>query len=243
MPTNICLIIPCYNEAARLDFNRLKALPAGVTCLLVNDGSPDGTGDLIRRHESDTLRLLDLPRNVGKGEAIRQGFLYARDQQWLDSAEWVGYWDADLATPLSELEHFFAYAALSDTPADGILGSRVSKLGSTIVRSYPRHVLGRLFTTAASALLQLRCYDSQCGAKLFRTAVAHDAFGEPFVSRWIFDVEIIARLRGRRLIECPLRQWADVRGSKLSVVKVAVRTVVDLVRIRLRYGRVPSAPL
>lgn len=243
MPTNVWLIIPCYNEAARLDFAKLTALPAGVICLLVNDGSRDGTADLIRRHASDGLRLLDLPRNVGKGEAIRQGFLHLRERQWLDGAEWVGYWDADLATPLTELAHFFAYAALSETTADGILGSRVRKLGSTIVRSYARHVLGRVFTTLAAALLQLQCYDSQCGAKLFRTRVAEDAFGEPFVSRWIFDVEILARLRGRRLIECPLRQWVDVRGSKLSVLKIAWPTLMDLVRIRLRYGRASSARL
>ena len=243
MPTTVCLIIPCYNEASRLDFSQLKALPDGVSCLLVNDGSEDGTGDLIRRHESIGLRLLDLPRNVGKGEAIRQGFLHAREQGWLNGTEWIGYWDADFATPLSELEYFFTYAALSGTAAEGILGSRVRKLGSTIVRSYSRHVLGRLFTTLATALLHIKCYDSQCGAKLFRTDIAEDAFREPFVSRWIFDVEILARLRGRRLIEYPLRRWVDIRGSKLSVIKVAWPTLVDLVRIRLRYGRAPSARL
>jgi dolichyl-phosphate beta-glucosyltransferase len=240
MPTNVCLIIPCYNEAERLDIAQLIALPAHITCVLVNDGSRDETGSLLRRHQSTTLRVVDLPQNVGKGEAIRQGFLQARDRGWLDGAEWVGYWDADMATPLRELEHFFTYAAVSGEAPDGILGSRVYKLGSTIVRSYRRHVLGRLFTTAASALLQLQCYDSQCGAKLFRIQVAGDAFDEPFVSRWIFDVEILARLRGRRLIEYPLREWADVRGSKLSIIKVAGPTLMDLIRIRRRYGRVPS---
>ena len=236
MPTNVFLIFPCYNESARLDFTQLKALPPSVTCVLVDDGSTDGTAEVIERHRSERLHLLRLPSNVGKGEAIRQGFLQARDRGWLTGADWVGYWDADLATPLSEIDDFLRYAALSDAPLDGILGSRIYKLGSTIVRSYVRHILGRLFTTAASTLLQLHCYDSQCGAKLFRPAVAAEAFGEPFVSRWIFDVEILARLRGRQLIEYPLRTWVDVRGSKLGVVKVAVPTLVDLIRIRRRYG-------
>lgn len=235
MPTSICLIVPCFNEAARLDFSRFAELPAGVTCLLVDDGSRDGTGELIRRHLSERLRLLELPLNVGKGEAIRQGVLHAKASGWLDRAEWVGYWDADMATPLSELEHFIAYGATVEGPVDGILGSRIYKLGSTIVRSYKRHILGRAFASVAGLLLGLKCYDSQCGAKLFRTAHVERAFGEPFLSRWIFDVEILMRLRGQSLIEYPLRRWADVRGSKIKFAHVAVPILMDLFRIRRRY--------
>lgn len=239
MPTNICLIIPCFNEASRLDFGQFAGLPSGVTCLLVDDGSRDGTGDLLRRHESSTLRVLELPQNVGKAEAIRQGMWHARTSGLLDQADWVGYWDADMATPLSELDNFIAYAAIAEGRVDGIFGSRIAKLGSTIDRSYRRHLLGRSFATLASVLLGLECYDSQCGAKLLRTDLVAQAFDEPFLSRWIFDVEILVRLRERRVIEYPLRRWADVRGSKVSIVKVAVPTLIELIRIRLRYGRRP----
>lgn len=237
MSTNICLIIPCFNEAARLDFDQFAELPAGVTCLLVDDGSSDGTGELLRRHESSALRVLELPRNVGKAEAIRQGVLHARISGLLDRADWVGYWDADMATPLSEIENFIAYAAIAEGHVDGIIGSRIDRLGSTIIRSYRRHLLGRSFATLASALLGLECYDSQCGAKLFRTDMVGRTFDEPFLSRWIFDVEILVRLRDQRLIEYPLHRWVDVQGSKISIVKVAVPTLIDLLRIRLRYGR------
>ena len=239
MSTNVCLIIPCFNEAARLDFGQIAELPSGVTCLLVDDGSRDGTGDLLRRHESSTLRVLQLPRNVGKAEAVRQGVLHARTSGLLDQADWVGYWDADMATPLSEIENFIAYATIAEGRVDGVFGSRIAKLGSTINRSYRRHLLGRSFATLASVLLGLECYDSQCGAKLIRTDLVAQAFDEPFLSRWIFDVELLVRLRERRVIEYPLRRWADVWGSKVSVVKVAVPTLIDLVRIRLRYGRRP----
>jgi len=235
MPTKICLIVPCFNEAARLDFHHFAELPAGVTCLLVDDGSADDTAAVIRRHQSEVVRLLQLPRNVGKAEAIRQGVLHAKTAGLLDGVEWVGYWDADMATPFSEIEGFLAYGALTDGAVDGILGSRIYKLGSTIVRSHQRHVLGRLFATVSAVLLRLDCYDSQCGAKLFRTHVVDEAFGQPFLSRWIFDVEILVRLRGRRLIEYPLRRWAEVRGSKIGLVKVAIPTFVDLLRIRRRY--------
>lgn len=235
MPPQVCLIVPCFNEAARLDVGRFAAPPAGVTCLLVDDGSRDATLELLRRHASPVLHVLALPRNVGKAEAVRQGMLHAQASGLLDGVEWVGYWDADLATPLAEVEHLLAFAALEGGRVDGVLGSRIYRLGSRIVRSYWRHLLGRAFTTVAATLLRLGFYDSQCGAKLFRTALVDPAFGEPFVSRWIFDLEILLRLRAHRLIECPLRQWTDVAGSRLSTVKVAVPTLVDLVRIRRRY--------
>jgi dolichyl-phosphate beta-glucosyltransferase len=235
MPANVCVVIPCFNEAARLDLDRVARAPAGVLCLVVDDGSSDGTGDLVQRRESATLRVLKLPRNVGKAEAIRRGVLHARDTGLLDGAEWVGYWDADLATPLSEIDRFLAYAACAGGRVDGILGSRIRRLGSTIVRSSRRHVLGRAFATLATWLCGLGCYDSQCGAKLFRTELIDQAFGEAFESRWIFDVEIVLRLRDRRLIEYPLSEWVDVRGSKISVAAVAVPTLIDLLRIRRRY--------
>ncbi len=236
MPANICLIVPCFNEAARLDFDRFADRPAGVTCLLVDDGSQDATAELISRHESPDLRLLRLPRNVGKAEAVRQGVLHARASGLLNEAEWVGYWDADLATPLSEIAGFLAYGSMAEGTVDAIIGSRIYKLGSSIQRSYPRHLLGRAFATLSTVLLHLDCYDSQCGAKLFRSAVVGQAFDEPFISQWIFDVEILVRLRDRRLIEYPLRHWRDVGGSKLSVARVGVRTLLDLLRIRRRYG-------
>jgi len=237
MSATICLIIPCYNEAGRLDFGALAALPSTVTCLLVDDGSRDNTAALIKARESGSLRLLALDRNVGKAEAIRRGMLHAQSTGLLHDAAWVGYWDADLATPLAELDYFLSFAAMANGQVDGIFGSRVKRLGSTINRSYSRHVLGRLFATAASRLLGLDSYDTQCGAKLFRPALVGRAFDAPFLTRWIFDVEILMRLAGCRLVECPVRRWTDVPGSKLRVFRVAWTTVVDLIRIRQHYGR------
>lgn len=234
--STVCLIVPCFNEAARLDFDRFADLPPGISCLFVDDGSRDATGEILRRHSSSTRRALHLARNVGKGEAVRQGILHARATGLLDGVEWVGYWDADLATPLNEVCHFLAYEALEPVRADGILGSRIYKLGSRISRSYRRHLLGRSFATLVAVMLDLDCYDSQCGAKLFRTELVEAAFSEPFISRWIFDVEILMRLRSRNLIECPLRTWSDVRGGKVNFWKVALPTAIDLVRIRRRYA-------
>jgi glycosyltransferase involved in cell wall biosynthesis len=235
MPIRVCLIVPCFNEAARLDFRRFETLPLGTVCLLVDDGSRDGTLELARQHESATLRVLPLQRNLGKAGAVRAGVLHARASGLLDTAEWVGYWDADMATPFSEVEYMLAYGALAGGRVDAILGSRVYKLGSRIDRSVRRHLLGRLFATVSTNLLALDVYDSQCGAKLFRSDLVEQAFGEPFLSRWVFDLEILMRLRGCRLIECPLREWSDTPGGTLRVRSVAFSILLDLIRIRRRY--------
>jgi hypothetical protein len=127
------------------------------------------------------------------------------------------------------------------TGADVVLGARVGLLGWNIQRAAHRHYLGRVFATAASMVLGLRVYDTQCGAKVFRrTADLERALAEPFRSRWVFDVELLGRIvieqrrnGGRRggFLEVPLRTWADVPGSKLDT-RSMVGAVRDLVLIR-----------
>ena len=150
---------------------------------------------------------------------------------------WVGFWDADMATPLSEVARFLVYASLHDGRVDGIFGSRIHRLGSAITRDYVRHLAGRIFATMVDGLFDIGCYDSQCGAKLFRTDLIDRAFSEPFVSRWIFDVEIILRLQSCNLIEYPLQQWTDVPGGTVKMGRLVGPTVADLIRIRTHYRR------
>ena len=241
MRERVCLVVPCFNEAARLDFAAFgEALAGGHLWLVfVDDGSTDGTADVVRAHAGDHVWLERLPTNQGKAAAVRHGVLRARTLPFFESLDWIGFWDADLSTPLSELPRFFAYEALCGVRADAVFGARLLRLGSRIRRRAIRHVLGRAFVTVASNLLEIRAYDSQCGAKVFRPAVAVRAFADPFVSRWLFDVELILRLRDAVLIEYPLLEWADVSGSKLHILSNIWRTVIDLTRLRFRYGRRP----
>ena len=242
----VVLVVPCYNEAARLSVDELASfvLPEDeLRLLFVDDGSTDETRQVLEElvaRDPDRLELLALDRNQGKGEAVRQGVLHAL----AGDPDYVGYWDADLATPLGEVERFCA--VLRDEPdKDVIFGARVRLLGRHIQRRFYRHLYGRAFGTAVSTLLALPIYDSQCGAKLLRVGPdVRAAFAEPFLSRWIFDVEILARLIGRyeargddlahHLVEVPLRRWSDVAGSKITTFDAA-RAAGELARIGHEY--------
>ncbi len=223
------LVVPCYNEAERLDAEAFRAFAAGapdVRFLFVNDGSTDGTApvlDALCRNEA-AFDVMHLAANYGKAEAVRRGILTALETK----PAYVGFWDADLSTPLAELPSFLAVFD-EHSRIEMVFGARVNLLGRSIRRKLARHYIGRVFATAAAAMLRLPVYDTQCGAKVFR--VDDDLaglFGELFLSKWIFDVEIIARSivtrRGtdrppvREVIyELPLTTWYDVAGSKLRL--------------------------
>jgi dolichyl-phosphate beta-glucosyltransferase len=252
-PPRVLVVVPCFDEAARLDgaaFQGFVSAHPEMAFLFVDDGSRDQTLARLRElAESDPvhLRVLPLPRNQGKAEAVRQGILAALKE----GPAFVGYWDADLATPLEEIPRFLAVFE-AHPERDVVLGSRVQMLGRSIDRRLLRHYLGRVFATASSWVLALRVYDTQCGAKVFRVDEDLAAlFAEPFRSRWIFDVELLARLgRSRRqrgrpgpqecVYELPLDRWHDAPGSKVRPTDF-VRAFVELVRVHRAYPRPPRA--
>ncbi|MFM8972122.1 MAG: glycosyltransferase [Actinomycetota bacterium] len=235
------IVIPCYNEAARLDRTAVARLVAGLRALdhrnrilLVDDGSSDDTADLLRDIEAQNgaVRALVLPENGGKAEAVRRGLNAALEA----GAEIVGFADADFATPPEELTRLLEVALRH--PEDlAVLGSRVLLLGHEIDRSPKRHYVGRIFATIAGPVLGVGAYDSQCGAKVFRaTPALRAALGVPFRSRWGFDLEVLGRLQGcgvgpDRMREEPLNEWRDVGGSKVTTLS-GLRTFWELVSIR-----------
>jgi dolichyl-phosphate beta-glucosyltransferase len=251
MDVRVATVIPCYNEATRLpaeDFLRFQRATPNVDFVFVNDGSTDGTLAVLDRMVAcapTRFAVVNLKTNQGKSEAVRTGIQVGLKR----GCSFIGYWDADLATPLEEICRF-ATILEARPECDIVFGARVQLLGLSIDRSPLRHYVGRIFATMTSVTLGLPVYDTQCGAKLFRVAAyTSTLFEAPFCTRWLLDVEIIARLiqmhrRGGRspedlILEIPIGAWRDIAGSKVGPGDF-VKGLWDLRRIYKRYLKVRS---
>ena len=248
------VVVPCYNEARRLNMRAIQDFgrrSEAAELLFVNDGSRDETLELLEHLNASNPRrfsFLHLGQNCGKAEAVRQGMLMAMRA----GADYVGFWDADLATPLSDIEPFCRI--LDGKPhIEVVIGTRMRLLGHNIDRRPLRYLLGRVFANTASLALGVRLFDTQCGAKIFRVNPALGALLQhPFSTRWIFDVEIFARMkRSRRdrpqqqllsegIYEFPLDAWRDVAGSHIKGRDFA-KASWELASIYWTYLR-PGAP-
>ena len=235
------IVVPCYNEARRLpheEFVQFVTDHSDTEILFVNDGSRDNTLNVLQdlTNRNPQLHLLDLQPNGGKAEAVRRGMLYATEKF---EAKYIAFWDADLATPLYEIPTFVEWA---DKGYDIVMGLRLMRLGAQVHRKQLRHYLGRCFATCASMLLHLPVYDTQCGAKMFRASIVQELFPDTFSTRWLFDVEILARycqLYGstracKYIYEYPLFQWEDITGSQLKS-RDFFKAPLELLKIKRRY--------
>ncbi len=244
------IVVPCFNEADRLkiDAFRAAAQQSSVEFLFVDDGSTDNTLELLgglSSSDPDRFGVLQLSPNRGKAEAVRRGICAAIES----GAQVVGFWDADLATPLDVIPQFCDLLH-ERGEIEMVFGVRVPLQGRAIRRHPTRLFASRVFARLASMVLGLSLFDTQCGAKLFRvTEDLPGRFEKPFLSKWIFDVEIVARLiavrRGTQLpqpeqaiCEFPLTEWTDVAGSKLKTLDF-LRAISELARIYWTYLRRP----
>ena len=227
--SNAAVVVPCFNEAERLNRHQFLTFARrwqSVRFLMVNDGSRDATGEILAElHEQLPHRIqsIDLERNSGKAEAVRQGLLSALEGR----PDYVGFWDADLATPLEAIIEFIDVLDRRDD-VDVVIGSRMPLLGRRVRRDRVRRVLSRAFASVCSVMLGERIYDTQCGAKLFRvTPAVRCAFEDGFVANWTFDVEVLARLKRlweeedlnelhERVFEYPVDRWNEIAGSKVT---------------------------
>lgn len=253
-PPELALVVPCYNEAARLvpeAFLDFADSRPHVRLVMVNDGSTDATDAVLATMQAKapgSIAVLRHARRRGKAEAVRTGIAAGLDRR----AAFVGFIDADLSTPLAAIDDFLAL--FRRRPAlEFVIGSRVMLLGRDVTRKMTRHYLGRVFATAVSLALDLPVYDTQCGAKVLRVNDSTATlFAEPFRSHWIFDVELIARFlrlpagtdepsRRDRLYELVVPAWHDVPGSKLRWHDF-VRAAADVAHIWRDRRRNPYAP-
>lgn len=228
----LSIVIPAYNEEARLAPTLLDALAAfrrrrlGFEILVVDDGSRDATSQLVRDLSWDhpEVRLIRLAANRGKGYAVRTGVLNARGQLVL-------FADADGATPWEEFDRLHAAVVGG---ADIAIGSRAKPSVDTAVsaRAY-RRLMGRAFAWLVQALTVKDISDTQCGFKLFRGALAQELFSRMRMNGFSFDVEVLlmGQRRGSRIAEVPVN-WTHRPGSRVSLVRDSLLMARDLFIIR-----------
>ena len=237
-----CIIIPMYNESQRFDAESLLDFDSkyAVDFLLVNDGSTDDTQAIIDTlaNKDTRISVLHLKDNSGKAEAVRQGALNAIKNKSYDA---IGYLDADFATPLFEIDQLINVFSINEKSL--IIGSRIKRLGASIKRFRYRHLAGRIIATIISEyILKLPVYDTQCGAKLISKKHITLLFDTPFVSNWLFDVELIARLAKHhdkdycynQIYELPLRNWEDKGNSKITLFDM-FKVPFELLKIYWHY--------
>ena len=190
--------------------------------MFVNDGSSDATFELlqeIQNNRNDRISVLDLKNNVGKAAAVREGMLAAN--LW-KSFSIIGFLDADLSTPISEVPNLVAHFK---NEVLFVFGSRCRRIGAEVKRKLYRHIFGRVFATFASNMLSLPVYDTQCGAKFFKREITKIIFSEEFKSNWVFDLEIFYRFVrefkksniNNIAKEISLEVWEDKDGSKIKL--------------------------
>ncbi len=233
MTRSVSIVIPAFNEEKRLpatlarvnEYLRAEAWNFAEV-LVVDDGSSDGTAALA---ECDGARVLRQPANRGKGAAVRRGMLEAR-------GEWALLTDADLSTPIEEIENL--WRAAESSGAAVTIGSRaLNRALIGVHQPLARETMGRAFNLVMRAVTGLRFRDTQCGFKLFRADAAREIFRRQRLDGFGFDVEalVIARELGYAAVEIPVR-WNDVRGTKVSLLG-GFNAFLDLARVRWNQWR------
>jgi len=245
--TKLCIVIPCYNEEQRIPIREYEAfLTQNSTTIIcfVNDGSTDQTQNVLinlKQKFSKNVDIVSYKKNVGKAEAVRKGITCCNDTFNYDA---IAYLDADLATSLEECVELSSYL---DSKINFVFGSRIMKIGSVIERNQHRFLIGRVIATLISKILNLKVYDTQCGCKVFTRTLSQTIFKEPFISKWLFDVEIFQRAiliyPGPqildRIVEIPLKRWIDKDGSKVKM-SYFFKMLSDLYLIDKTYKRKKS---
>jgi dolichyl-phosphate beta-glucosyltransferase len=223
--SSFAIIIPCYNEADRIQARAFVAAANAnpeMELYFINDGSTDATEKKLLEIQKGApqIKIISLEKNSGKGEAIRKGLLAAIQEQH----QLIGYLDADLSTSMEEFLRL--KNLLISKELDLVLGSRIKKMDTVIERSFFRHIAGRMIATIIDQKFKLGVYDTQCGAKIFRSALIQSSIQERFYTKWFFDAELLVRIKKYHSAyagaEIPLGKWQNVANSKLSVLSFPI---------------------
>ncbi|MGK2857353.1 MAG: dolichyl-phosphate beta-glucosyltransferase [Thermoanaerobaculia bacterium] len=232
----ISVVIPAYNEARRLpetlrkiDEYATRSTHPIVEVIVVDDGSRDDTARAASRMSTSIrVRTISYSHNSGKGYAIRRGVIEAKGDLVLIS-------DADLSTPIAEVEKLLAALATHDVA----IGSRaVDRSLVKLRQSRLREGVGKLGNQLMRAITGMPFRDTQCGFKLVPAERAREIFRLAVVDRFAWDVEflLLAGLQGCTIAEVPVL-WFNAPGSRVNVLRDPPKVLWDVARLRLRYGR------
>lgn len=232
MPITYSIVIPAYNESARIRVTLDRVLAHidrsgwNAEVLVVNDGSTDNTAQIIQQYAAQhpRLRLLQNPGNRGKGFSVRNGMLHAGGEVLL-------FTDADLSSPIEEADKLFAALTAG---ADVAMGSRWLRAELQTQRQpLHRQLFGRIFNLTLRLILGLRYRDTQCGFKAFTRRAVTLIFPRQHIERWGFDPEIVflARKFRLRVEEVPVH-WAHREGTSLDPLRDGVQMFLEVLKIR-----------
>lgn len=231
-PPKLSVVIPAYNEAERFK----KTLPKIIKfftsqkftteIIVADDGSTDNTAAVVQNHSKKTksLKLVKLDKNLGKGGALRSGIAASK-------GDWVLFMDADLSTPMHELNNFWKHTKKFKI----IIGSR-KMVGANVTKhqSFLRENLGKVFTFLTNTLATKGLSDVTCGFKLFEGKAARKLFKKGVLNDWSFDAEILflAQKYNYKIKESPV-SWENDPRTKVNMLEDGVNALIGLLRIRL----------
>lgn len=230
----LSVIIPAYNEEKRLLSTLSKICAYLFTkdfpyeIIVVDDGSTDNTLQMVKNFASSNRHIVILinEQNSGKGFSVRKGMLSAR-------GEYVFFTDADLSTPIEEIEKCLPYLI---NGYDVVIGSR-SMPGSDILVHQPwyREKMGKIFNFMVNMVLLKGIIDTQCGFKGFKREAVRTVFNRCKIDGFSFDVEALylSRKYNFKIKEIPIR-WENSPLSKVSPIKHSLQMFKDLIGIKIK---------
>lgn len=231
---DLSIIIPCKNEDDKIENNLKKVYSffrknkkiSRFEIIVIDDGSTDDTYEIIKKLKSLNIRLNKKRINLGKGYSVREGVMMSK-------YDWILFFDADLSTPLEELNKFFLLENY-----DIMIGSRRLRK-SNAKRNLLRKLSGEVFANLSNKILGISFSDPQCGVKMFKSSIAKKIFSIQKINRWAFDSEILflAKKMNFEVKEIPIK-WSESGKSNINLFKDAFKMTWDLFKIR--FGRYPN---
>jgi dolichyl-phosphate beta-glucosyltransferase len=230
----VSVVIPAYNESANIE-RSLSAILYYLNhknydfeVIVVNDGSKDDTLELAKKFLPE-IKIIENLGNKGKGYTVKNGILNANKENVL-------FLDADLATPIEEIEKALKY--IDDYPI--VIGSRNLK-DSVILTAQPfyRQLMGKTFALLARVIAGIKVKDSQCGFKMMKREAAQKIFPKITINGWCFDVELLflAQLKNYKIKEIPVRWIDNAATTKIKPFKSSFEMLRDLLKVRSNYRK------